>query len=248
MRRAIALSFILLLSAMPAGAQDWAEYKNVPDGFRVLFPGQPKVEEIKWTSEMGYTLPARVYTANRGPERYSVTVVDYGPIEQQGIARRKACPPGAETCIGSDLSGPGHWKHDVRGAMIFATSKFLQRDAKLTHYLWNHQDLVEGHELQLTNNADQSRTFVFVGMHEMKLYVLEGTVPRGAPEPALFQSSAGWLDKDGNGIRYQTIYANQFYGLKEMPLPARAGGGRGAGGGAQGQGGGGRRGGGAGGQ
>ena len=248
MRRAIALSFTLLLSAMPAGAQDWAEYKNIPDGFRVLFPGQPKVEEIKWTSEMGYTLPARVYTANRGPERYSVTVVDYGPIEQQGIARRKACPPGAETCIGSDLSGPGHWKHDVRGAMIFVTSKFLQRDAKLTHYLWNHQDLVEGHELQLTNNADQSRTFVFVGMHEMKLYVLEGTVPRGAPEPALFQSSAGWLDKDGNGIRYQTIYANQFYGLKEMPLPARAGGGRGAGGGAQGQGGGGRRGGGAGGQ
>lgn len=248
MRRAIALSFTLLFSAMPAGAQEWAEYKNVPDGFRVLFPGQPKVEEIKWTSEMGYTLPARVYTANRGQERYSVTVVDYGPIEAQGIARRKACPPGAETCIGSDLSGPGHWKHDVRGAMIFVTSKFLQRDAKLTHYLWNHQDLVEGHELQLTNNADQSRTFVFVGMHEMKLYVLEGTVPRGAPEPALFQSSAGWLDKDGNGIRYQTIYANQFYGLKEMPLPARAGGGRGAGGGAQGQGGGGRRGGGAGGQ
>lgn len=242
MRRAIALSFTLLLSAMPAGAQDWAEYKNVPDGFRVLFPGQPKVEEIKWTSEMGYTLPARVYTANRGPERYSATVVDYGPIEQQGIARRKACPPGAETCIGSDLSGPGHWKHDVRGAMIFVTSKFLQRDAKLTHYLWNHQDLVEGHELQLTNNADQSRTFVFVGMHEMKLYVLEGTVPRGAPEPALFQSSVGWLDKDGNGIRYQTIYANQFYGLKEMPLPPRAGGGRG-GGGAQGPGGGGRRGG-----
>ena len=248
MRRAIALSFTVLLAAMPAEAQDWAEYKNVQDGFRVLFPGQPKVEEIKWTSEMGYTLPARVYTANRGQERYSVTVVDYGPIEAQGIARRKACPPGAETCIGSDLSGPGHWKHDVRGAMIFVTSKFLQRDAKLTHYLWNHQDLVEGHELQLTNNADQSRTFVFVGMHEMKLYVLEGTVPRGSPEPALFQSSAGWLDKDGNGIRYQTIYANQFYGLKEMPLPARAGGGRGAGGGAQGQGGGGRRGGGAGGQ
>lgn len=247
MRRAIALSFTLL-AAMPAGAQDWAEYKNVQDGFRVLFPGQPKVAEIKWTSEMGYTLPGRVYTAERGQERYSVTVVDYGPIEEQGIARRKACPPGAETCIGSDLSGPGHWKHDVRGAMIFVTSKFLQRDVKLTHYLWNHQDLVEGHELQLTNNADQSRTFVFVGMHEMKLYVLEGTVPKGAPEPALFQSSAGWLDKDGNGIRYQTIYANQFYGLKQMPPPARAGGGRGAGGGPQGQNGGGRRGDGAGGQ
>jgi hypothetical protein len=47
----------------------------------------------------------------------------------------------------------------------------------------------------------------------------------------------GWVDKDGNGIRYQTIYANQFYGLKQMPPPARAGGGRGAGGGRQGGGG-----------
>jgi hypothetical protein len=243
MRRVVALSFTVLLSAIPARAQEWTEYKNVQDGFRVLFPGQPKIAEIKWTSEMGYTLPARVYTAERGKERYSVTVVDYGPIEQQGIARRKACPPGAETCIGSDLSGPGHWKHDVRGALIFTTAKFLQRDSKLTHYLWNHQDLVEGHELQLTNNADQSRTFVFIGMHEMKLYILEGTVPKGAPEPALFQSSAGWLDPNGNGIRYQTIYANQFYGLKQMPPPARAGGGRGRGG-AEGQGGGGRRGGG----
>jgi len=87
-----------------------------------------------------------------------------------------------------------------------------------------------------------------VGMHEMKLYILEGTVPKGHPVPALFQSSAGWVDTDGNGIRYQSIYANQFYGLKQMPPPPRAGGGRGVGGGApQGQGGGGgRRGGGAG--
>jgi hypothetical protein len=231
MRRALALFFtVLLFAAMPATAQEWTEYENVQDGFRVLFPGQPKVTETTWKSEFGYPLPARVYTADRGNERYSVTVVDYNPIEEQGIARRKACPPGAETCIGSDLSGPGHWKHDVRGALIYATSKFLQRNAKLTHYLWNHQDLVEGHELQLTNNADESRTFVFIGMHEMKLYVLEGTVPKGAPEPALFQTSAGWHDKDGNGTRYQTISAKHFYGLKQMPPPSRAGGGRGAGG------------------
>jgi len=237
MRRAT-LSFVLILSmTVPAFAQEWTEYQNVEYGFRVNFPGQPRTTDITWTSEFGYPLPARVFTADRGAERYSVTVVDYGPIEAQGIARRKACPPGAETCIGSDLSGPGHWKHDVRGALIFATGKFLQRNARLTHYLWNHQDLVEGHELQMTSNADESRTFVFIGMHEMKLYVLEGTVPKGAPEPALFQASAGWLDKDGNGIRYQMIYANQYFGLKELPLPQRAGGGRGAGGGQGGRGG-----------
>ena len=36
-----------------------------------------------------------------------------------GIARRKACPVGAEPCIGSDLSGPGYWKHVIRGALIW---------------------------------------------------------------------------------------------------------------------------------
>jgi hypothetical protein len=253
MRRPITVGFMFLLalgvsaSAEPpqAGGGEWTEYQNIQDGFKVVFPGQPKISETTWTSEYGYKLPARTYTAERGRERYSVMIVDYNPIEQQGMARYKACPPGAEPCLGSELSGPGYWRHDVRGALIYATSKILERNVKVTRYHWSHQDLVEGHQLQLTSNADQSRTFAFIGMHEMKLYILEGTVPQGSPEPGLFQQSMGWVDKDGNGIRYQTIYANQFYGLKEMPPPSRAGGGRGAGAGGRGQGG--RRGGGAGG-
>ena len=139
------LAFALGLSlTVPAAAQEWIEYQNNQEGFKVNFPGQPKVTDTTWKSEFGYTLPARVYSTERGREKYPVTVVDYNAIEPQGIARRKACPPGAEPCIGSDLSGPGYWKHDVRGALIFATSKFLQRNAKVTHYHWNHQDLVEG--------------------------------------------------------------------------------------------------------
>ena len=43
--------------------------------------------------------------------------------------------------------------------------------------------------------ADQSRTFAFVAMRENKLYILEGTVPKGYPEPGLFQQSIGWLDR-----------------------------------------------------
>jgi len=230
--RAIMLVLTLALSmAVPALAQEWVEFQSVQDGFKAVFPSQPTVAQSTWTSEYGYTLPARVYSAERGRERYSVTIVDYGPIEQQGIARRKACPAGAETCIGSDIGGEGHWKHDVRGALVYAISKFLERKATVTRYNWGHQDLVEGHQLQLTN-ADRSRTFAFVGMHEMRLYVLEGTVPQGNPEPGLFQQSMGWLDSNGSGVRYQTIYANQFHGLKQMPPPARAG--RGGGGGRRG--------------
>ena len=242
------VSFVFALVLAMAGlalAQDWSEYQNVPDGFKIDFPGQPKISETTWTSEYGYKLPARVYTAERGKERYSMTVVDYNPIQQQGIERRKNCPAGAEPCIGSDLSGPGYWMHDIRGAIVYATSKFLERDVKMTRMLWAHQDLVEGIELQLTSNADQSRTFAFISMRENKLYIAEGTVPKGYPQPGLFQQSMGYLDKDGNGVRYQKIYSNEVYGLGDAPAPSYGrGGARGASAGGQG-GGGGRRGGGA---
>jgi hypothetical protein len=60
-------------------------------------------------------------------------------------------------------------------------------------------------------------------MHENKLYMLEATVPKGYPEPGLFQQSLGYVDKNGNGIRYQEIYSNQFHALGVYPVPPRAG-------------------------
>ena len=54
-------------------------------------------------------------------------------------------------------------------------------------------------------------------MHEDKLYVAEGTVPRGYPEPALFQQSLGWLDENGNGLRYESPYSNAFPAPPRVP-------------------------------
>jgi hypothetical protein len=239
--RATTFAFALVLSVSgPAVAQEWTEYQNNQDGFKVDFPSAPKVTETTWKSEYDYMLPARIYTAEKGRERYTMTVVNYSGIEQQGIERQKKCPPGTEPCRGSavgGVTGPGYWKQDVRGALVYVSFKFIQRDAKVTSYMSNLQDIVEGHHLQLTNNADQSRTFVYIAMHENKLYILEGTVPKGYPEPGLFQQSMGYVDKDGNGIRYQTVYSNAIHGLRDCPVPPRVGGGRGAGAGAvQGQG------------
>jgi hypothetical protein len=212
----------------PAAAQEWVEYANKEDGFRVDFPGQPRVREITWTSEYNYPLPGRVYSAERGGrEQYSITVVDYRGIEAQGKARAAACPRGAEPCIGGQegsVIGPGYWKQDVRGAVMYATFKLLQRDAKLTHLMWNWTDLVDGNLVQLTNNKDQSRTFAAVHMHDNRLYILEGTVPAGYPEPGLFQQSMGFVDKDGNGIRYQRLYSNAFHAVDGYPVPNRGGG------------------------
>ena len=104
---------------------------------------------------------------------------------------------------------------------MYATFKLLQRDATLTGLVWEWQDLVEGHLIQLTNNADQSRTFAYVAMHENKLYIVEGTVPQGYAEPALFQQSLGWVDRDGNRIRYRIVYSNSYHGLGVYPVPPR---------------------------
>jgi len=212
---------LLLVIPCSAAAQEWEEYTSLADGFRLNFPGQPKVTTITWTSQLNYVLPARVYSAEKGRERYSLTVVDYSSIEQQGIERGKTCPPGNQNCRANapPALGPGYSHHDERGAIVYATFKLLQRDAKLNFLAWEWQDLVEGHLLQLTNNADQSRTFAWIGMHAHKLYIVEGTVPAGDPEPGLFQQSMQWVDKNGNGIRYQSIYSNSFHGMGVYPVP-----------------------------
>ena len=224
--RITALLLVLLVSVTGSAlGQEWIEYVNTQDGFKVNFPSQPKMTETTWKSEMNYVLPARVYSADKGREHYSVTVVDYSGLEQLGIERSKTCPPGNQQCRGNNVGvvGAGYWKQDERGAIVYATFKLLQRDVKLTNLAWEWQDMVEGHFIQLTNNADQSRTFAYIGMHEHKLYMVEGTVPKGYPEPGLFQQSMGWVDKDGNGVRYQTIYSNAYHGMGVYPVPPRAG-------------------------
>jgi hypothetical protein len=194
-----------------ASAQDWAEYINKDDGFRVDFPGSPTVTETTFKSEYGVDLPARVYRVVRGPERYSITVADYTQAPRLLDEKAKSiCPKDVpdERACGLVNAGRGYWKEEIGGALVWATYAFVNRDAKITHLAWAWQDLVEGHELQLTNNADKSRTFAFVTMHQNRLYILEATVPAAYPPPGLFQQSMGFVDKDGRGIRYQSVYSN----------------------------------------
>jgi hypothetical protein len=205
----------LLFSPGSASAQDWTEFVSVRDGFRVNFPGPPSVQDTTYMSEFGYTLPARVFSAERGRERYLMTVVDYSGIEAMGRERIKTCAPGAERCRGSMNTGEGYWKLDLGGAIVRAAWTFLQRDVTLTHMNWSWNDLVEGQSLQFTNNTDKSQTFVHIAMHTNKLYILDATVPAGYPAPGLFQQSMGYVDEDGKNVRYQYVYSNRF------PAPPR---------------------------
>jgi hypothetical protein len=217
---ALALTLIVSLPAL-AAAQEFAEYVNVDDGFKIDFPGQPATRAITWTSQQDYALPGRVYSVDKGAEHYSVTVVDYSGIEKMGIARSQTCVSGDRPlCKGTDVAGPGVWKHDLREAVMFATMKFIQRpNVKASDLTWAQHDLVEGNELQLTNTADGSRTYAYVALHEMKLFIVEATVPKNAPPATLFQTSMGWVDKNGKGIRYRDIYSGALHSLRVYPVP-----------------------------
>jgi hypothetical protein len=211
----------LVLSASGlASAQETDEYVNTQDGFKIYFPAPPTVTAITFTSQQNFKLPGRVYSVDRGKEHYAVTVIDYSGIEQMGKDRVKTCPAGAPLCRGTALSGPGLWMHDVREAQEYATKQLLQRDnMKLSDLTWSQHDMVEGNEIQLTNTVDGSRTYAYVAMHEMKLYIAEATVPKNAAPATLYQTSMSWVDKDGKGIRYTTMYNNEFHGMRQYPVP-----------------------------
>jgi protein tyrosine phosphatase (PTP) superfamily phosphohydrolase (DUF442 family) len=203
-----------------SGASEWNEFSSATDGFRITFPGPPKVQDITWTSQMGFPLPARVFTVDRGREHYSVTVADYRGIEKLGVAKSQSCTPGAETCIGGQtrIVGPGYWKSDVHGAITYAAFKLLQQHGTPTGMTWNWAEQVEGTLLQFTN-ADQSRTSASIYMHDNRLYVIEGDVPKGAPEPELFKMSIGFMRPDGKESNiYSSVY-NNYMGLGESPEP-----------------------------
>ncbi len=157
-------------------------------------------------------------------------MVDYKNIQAIAAEKAKKCPPGAEACSGTataaSSTGAGYWKADIEGAVMNATWMLLQRDAKVTYVGWSNMDLVEGNMVSLTNK-DKSLTSAAVYMHEDKLYILEGTAPAGYPVPDWFQQSVGWIDENGNGIRYLTIYHN---GFPKPEIARRGGQGQGQGG------------------
>ena len=216
-RFVIALAVLLIASAV--SGQDWVEYTSREDRFTVLFPAQPAVRAFTYTSWREAQLPARTHSVQRGADRYSVTVVDYTVAERVHTERAKTCEAGAHTlCRGNDLvsQGVGGWKYDVHGALDHASSEFLMRNAKVTYFAWATIDRITGRQIHLTN-ADQSRTFAQIHMHENRLYIVEATVPAQAPEPGLFQQSPRFLDAAGRPVRYTDNYANMY------PPPPRAG-------------------------
>ena len=215
----LAIGLAVLMISTTAVAQEWIDYTSREDRFSVNFPSTPTIREFTYTSWRAIKLPARTYTVERGAEKYSVTVVDYTGAESAHAERAKSCEVGAQNlCAGNGTvaQGVGGWKYDVLGAADHATQEILQRGAKVTYFAWTNINRINGREIHLTN-ADQSRTYVDIHMHENRLYIFEATVPVRAAEPLLFEQSPEFLDAEGRSVRYSDNYLNLF------PPPKREG-------------------------
>ena len=154
-------------------SQGWRSYVDRAERFSVNIPAEPRVEDITYMGERGGTYPARVYTTDQGPNRYSVTVVRYVDA-----------PPTV-----------------VRGSIAHAAWNVRQRGGEVTYDAYAQVDRIEGHQLQITNE-DASRTYVAIHLHEGRLYILEARVPPASPPPVQFQQSLIILDAEGDRIRY----------------------------------------------
>jgi len=198
------VSLLVFLTA-PAYAQEFIDFVSREDRFTVNMPGTPTMTDIKWESEYGSVFPGRVYTAVRngfaGPEKYTVTVIDYSDAERQYYSRPH--PP--------SFQQEEYWMMDIMGSIQYAATKLyrFKPGVKITHDAWHYIDLVEGHQLNLTN-PDGTRTFVAIYLHENRLYILDGTVPANGPEPGLFTQSLSFRDAEGRRVRYDQIYSNRL--------------------------------------
>jgi hypothetical protein len=212
----IAAIVILPVLIMPNAAlsQGWIDYTSKTDFFYVNFPGQPNVRDITYTTGYDISLPGHVYSVDQGASHYSVTVVDYADTQKIHTAKADECKKkGGE---GDECGNP--WAGDVQGALVYASWQFIKRNAKVTDYEWANSDQVGGHRLQLMN-PDGSRTFAAIHMHGTRLYILEATVPRGAPAPGLFQQSLMFIDEEGKPIRYRSIYNPGYTEAWKFPAP-----------------------------
>jgi hypothetical protein len=168
------IAALMLLFAGLSFGQDWSEYINRADKFAVIFPGQPAVRDITYRSEFEKDLPAKVFSAQAGPSRYVITVVDYKDAD-----------------VG-----------DVRGSVAWAAWQIRKRGGEVQHDGFNANDRIEGHQLHILNR-DNTRTLVAIHQYARRLYILEATTPADYPPGADFQQSLVILDAEGKRVRYE---------------------------------------------
>lgn len=163
-----ALATVLLFASAPVLAQGWSEYRNTEEGFLVNMPGEPRAETIRYTTESGASVPARLFFAAEGMNRYTMIVVNL-----------------ASSAVDDD--GTKAMAHEAamlrqRGRIRFENPTTL--------------DGVFGHQLSMIE-PDGRSVLIQLYYYNHKLYIAEGNTAPGEFEAALFQTSVAMIHPDG---------------------------------------------------
>jgi len=170
MRRTLMAAALLMAVSAPAWAE-WIEYRNIDEAFLVNFPAEPKVTNTTYRMASGKMVPAKVFSADEGPGRYSVTVVDTTTAEA-----------------------------DELGAMEHAAS-LQRPKGQVKFDFTSELDGIHGHQLSMVMpNGDQYQVQYFMYHQKHRLYIAEGTVPANARPPALFWTSLAMIHPDGRAV------------------------------------------------
>jgi hypothetical protein len=190
--KTILTALIFTISATSI-AQGWILYADQEHLFSINFTRDPDIQNFDYTSEYGATYPARTYSIRENGGLLSLTVVDY----RNGEGKYAVLPDQTDDAPVTSL-----WLYDQLGSISYEASKLRQRGGKILYDNWHHIDLVEGLNLVI-ENSDGSNTYAGLYLHANRLYMMEATVPAGAPPQSLFQQSLSFLDTEGVQIRYK---------------------------------------------
>jgi len=162
---------LFVLASTTAFAQGWAEYRNTDEGFLVNMPGEVRSEAIRYTTQSGASVPARLFFAGEAMNRYTMLVVN----------------------LSSSVA-------DDDGAKALAyEAALLRRRGQVRFDAPSELDGVHGHQLSLTE-PDGRRVLIQLYYYNHKLYVAEGNTAPGEFEAALFQTSVAMIHPDGRVV------------------------------------------------
>ncbi len=88
----------------------------------------------------------------------------------------------------------------MQGSVAFAATALRQR-GEVTYDAYDRLNLIPGQLLQVTE-PNGRRIFAGIYVYDRRLYIMEASVPEGAPPPAIFRTSFAILDNEGTSIRY----------------------------------------------
>lgn len=153
-----------------AFAQDSPLYSNREHRFSVIFPSEPKVRDVPFTTHRGETVSAKQFYVEDDMAHFFVTVVHVpsGPATDDPLVEH-------------------------------AAEQLRKRGEILFQYKFNYDPGVPGRQLNIKEtNGRQLRSSMY--MYDHRLVIAEASAPMGSSAGLQFEQSIGLLDAKGDDL------------------------------------------------